>query len=107
MAVTIGIYMPSFVSAVRSRDYRGMQRLLVILATMLVGLSGIVVSIIGAGDADIAKHEFLFTLAFDLITFQAVASVIGRGISSRKSMPAAPPALPAQDYPTLNRGVGI
>ncbi|MFD1903370.1 hypothetical protein ACFSQ7_03245 [Paenibacillus rhizoplanae] len=84
-----------------------MQRLLVILATMLVGLSGIVVSIIGAGDADIAKHEFLFTLAFDLITFQAVASVIGRGISSRKSMPAAPPALPAQDYPTLNRGVGI
>ncbi|NQX46366.1 hypothetical protein HQN87_13575 [Paenibacillus tritici] len=106
MAVTIGVYMPSFVRSLRTRDYRGMQRLLLILATMLVGLSGIVVSIIGAGDADIAKHEFLFTLAFDLITFQVVSSVIGRGMSSRKSMPAAPPALPATDYTTLNRGVG-
>lgn len=77
MAVTIGVYMPSFVRSIRTRDFRGMQRLLVILATMLVGLSGIVVSIIGAGDADIAKHEFLFTLAFDLIIFQTAASVIG------------------------------
>lgn len=107
MAVITGVYMPSFVAAVRARDYRGMQRLFVILATMLVGLSGIVVSIIGAGDADIAKHEFLFTLAFDLITFQAIASVIGRGISSRKSMPAAPPSVPAQDYAALNNGVSI
>ncbi|WP_340026356.1 hypothetical protein MHI24_14830 [Paenibacillus sp. FSL K6-1096] len=106
MAVIIGVYMPSFVSAVRARDFRGMQRLLVILATMLAGLSGIVVSIIGAGDADIAKHEFLFTLAFDLITFQAVASVIGRGLSAKKPLPAAPPVLPAGDYSSLNKGVG-
>jgi hypothetical protein len=107
MAVITGVYMPSFVSAVRSRDYRGMQRLFVILATMLVGLSGIVVSIIGAGDADIAKHEFLFTLAFDLVTFQAISSVIGRGISSKKSMPAAPPASPAKEYAPLHNGVSI
>ncbi|AIQ32939.1 membrane protein [Paenibacillus sp. FSL P4-0081] len=107
MAVITGVYMPSFVSAVRARDYRGMQRLFVILATMLVGLSGIVVSIIGAGDADIAKHEFLFTLAFDLITFQVISSVIGRGISSRKSMPAAPPSVPAPEYAALNNGVSI
>lgn len=84
-----------------------MQRLLVILATMLVGLSGIVVSIIGAGDADIAKHEFLFTLAFDLIIFQTAASVIGRGISSRRSVPSAPSARPLKEYPALNKGVGM
>ncbi|MEK3900309.1 MULTISPECIES: glycan biosynthesis hexose transferase WsfD [unclassified Paenibacillus] len=107
MAVTIGVYMPSFARSVRTRDFRGMQRLLVILATMLVGLSGIVVSIIGAGDADIAKHEFLFTLAFDLIIFQTAASVIGRGISSRRSVPSAPSARPLKEYPALNKGVGM
>ena len=105
MAVITGVYMPSFVAAVRSRDYRGMQRLLLILATMLVGLSGIVVSIIGAGDADIAKHEFLFTLSFDLVSFLTVASCIGRGLSTKKAVPAAPPALPVQDYTAQNEGV--
>ncbi|WNS42448.1 hypothetical protein [Paenibacillus sp. MMS20-IR301] len=107
MAVITGVYMPSFVSAVRARDYRGMQRMFVIAATLLVGLSGIVVSIIGAGDADIAKHEFLFTLAFDLITFLAASSFIGRGISSKKSAPAGPPVLPAPEYPALQKGVSI
>lgn len=107
MAVIAGVYMPSFISALRSRNFRGMQRMFVILATMLVGLSGIVVSIIGAGDADIAKHEFLFTLAFDLITFTALSSAIGRGISSRRPAPAGPPVLPAGEYPAMQKGVSI
>lgn len=81
MAVIIGIFTPSFVTAAKAGNFRGLQRLLLIIATMLVGLSGIFVSIIGAGDADIAKHEFLFTLSFDLVTFFTVSSVIGRGSS--------------------------
>jgi hypothetical protein len=45
---------------------------------ILAGLSGIVASIIGAGDADLAKHEFLFTAAFDMVTYLTIADVIRR-----------------------------
>lgn len=81
MVLVIGLYMPSFVAAIKSRNFRGMQRMVLIVATIGVGLSGIFVSIIGAGDADISKHEFLFTLSFDLVTFLTVSSVIGRRVS--------------------------
>lgn len=81
MVLVIGLYMPSFVAAIKLRDFRGMQRMALIVATIGVGLSGIFVSIIGAGDADISKHEFLFTLSFDLVTFLTISSVIGRRVS--------------------------
>ncbi|MNH29533.1 hypothetical protein D3C79_897710 [compost metagenome] len=55
---------------------------MLILASLAIGLSGIMVSIIGAGDADISKHEFLFTLAFDLVSLLAVSGVVGRRVSS-------------------------
>ena len=58
--------------------------MVLIVATIGVGLSGIFVSIIGAGDADISKHEFLFTLSFDLVTFLTVSSVIGRRVSRNR-----------------------
>lgn len=113
MAVVTGVYMPSFIAAVKQRDVRRMQRSVLILATMLVGLSGIFVSIIGAGDADIAKHEFLFTLSFDLVTFLAVSDVIGRVWLRKKlsgAIPAAPevpvvPAVPAAQYTGTKEGV--
>ncbi|WP_187355188.1 hypothetical protein ['Paenibacillus yunnanensis' Narsing Rao et al. 2020] len=89
MAVTLGMYMPSFVQAVKLRDARGMQRLVLIAAAMLVGLSGIFVSIIGAGDADIAKHEFLFTLSFDLVLVLTVSGVAGRVFGAERKFPAA------------------
>lgn len=103
MAVITGIYMPSFVAAVKARNFRSMQRLMLIVATMLVGLSGIFVSIIGAGDADIAKHEFLFTQSFDLVSFLVLSSVINRGFRARRKLPAAPPIAPA---PPANSGAG-
>lgn len=96
MAVIIGVYMPSFVAAAKLRDFRGMQRLMLIVSTMLVGLSGIFVSIIGAGDADVAKHEFLFTLSFDLITFLALSGMAGRLFLVQTFGPAAPDDLPVQ-----------
>lgn len=80
-ALVVGLYMPSFLAAIKSRNFRGMQRMVLIVATIGIGLSGIFVSIIGAGDADISKHEFLFTLSFDLVTFMTLASVIGRRAS--------------------------
>jgi hypothetical protein len=38
------------------------------------------VSIIGAGDADLAKHEFVFTAAFDIVTFLLVSDLIHRSL---------------------------
>lgn len=84
MVLVIGLYMPSFIAAIKSRNFRGIQRMVLIVATIGVGLSGIFVSIIGAGDADISKHEFLFTLSFDLVTFLTVSSVIGRRVSRNR-----------------------
>ncbi|MBD8499303.1 hypothetical protein [Paenibacillus arenosi] len=74
--IIIGLYMPSFIKAVKDKHMRHIQRLPLILGIMLLGLSGILVSIIGAGDADLSKHEFLFTAAFDLVTFVAIADAI-------------------------------
>lgn len=78
MIVIVGLYLPSFVAAVRHRHIRNMQRLPLIVMMILMGLSGILVSIVGAGDADLSKHEFLFTLAFDIIMFTAVSDAIRR-----------------------------
>lgn len=75
-------YAPSFWAAVKARDPRGSQKLILIVTTAGIGLSGMVVSIIGAGDADLAKHEFLFTVAFDLVTFLAVADAVGKSFSA-------------------------
>ncbi|MNP81988.1 hypothetical protein D3C76_1804900 [compost metagenome] len=64
-----------------------------------MGLSGIFVSIVGAGDADLAKHEFLFTLTFDLILLLLLSDIIGQSLMShrepvvREKTPA--PAVPA------------
>ncbi|MBW4085679.1 hypothetical protein [Paenibacillus sp. S150] len=102
MALVIGLYMPSCVRAARARDMRGLQRMVLILASMGVGLSGIFVSIIGAGDADISKHEFLFTLSFDLVTFMLAASVIGRKAAASRR----PAATAAGQYTEVQESVG-
>lgn len=78
ISLIIGLYMPSFVAAVKARHTRHMLRLPMIVLMILMGLAGIAVSIIGAGDADLAKHEFVFTATFDIVTFAAVADAIRR-----------------------------
>ncbi|MEK8126497.1 hypothetical protein WMW72_01065 [Paenibacillus filicis] len=76
--VVMGLYMPSFIAAIRARRMRLVLRLPLITMMILVGLSGILVSIIGAGDADLSKHEFLFTASFDLVSFLTIADLIAR-----------------------------
>ncbi|MCM3629678.1 hypothetical protein M3194_20265 [Paenibacillus glycanilyticus] len=73
MVVIAGLYAPSFYRAVKERSLRRALRLPVILMMMLSGLCAMAVSVIGAGDADLAKHEFLFAVAFDLVTFWTIA----------------------------------
>lgn len=105
MLAVIGLYSPSFIAAFKARDARGMQRMVLIIAAIGVGLSGILVSIIGAGDADIAKHEFLFTQSFDLVTFLTAANVIGRRVKG-KYEPAAT-TLASRNDPQSPKGVSI
>ncbi|WP_342563519.1 hypothetical protein NST84_29295 [Paenibacillus sp. FSL R7-0345] len=101
MVLVIGLYTPSFITALKARDARGMQRMALLAASMAVGLSGIMVSIIGAGDADISKHEFLFTLAFDLVSVLAISGVIGRRVSGSRE----PAAGMATRMPKVQKGV--
>ncbi|UHA73540.1 glycosyltransferase family 39 protein [Paenibacillus sp. 481] len=75
--LVVGLYVPSFLEAVKARNMRHMLRLSLMVSMILMGLSGIFVSIVGAGDADLSKHEFLFTAVFDVVTFATVADAIG------------------------------
>ncbi len=78
MIVVVGLYIPSFAAAIKERAIRRLLRLPLILMMLAIGLSGILVSLIGAGDADLAKHQFLFTAAFDLVTFMTISDLIRR-----------------------------
>ncbi|MBV4419794.1 hypothetical protein KM800_10750 [Clostridium tyrobutyricum] len=46
------------------------------LYVFLVGVSQIFISIIGAGDADLAKHVFMFNVTFDLMFLYSVCLII-------------------------------
>lgn len=76
--VIVGLFSPSFIAALKTKDRKAMIRLPLIVTLIFIGLSAILVSIIGAGDADLAKHQFLFTACFDVVTYIAVTSWIGR-----------------------------
>jgi hypothetical protein len=78
MIVIAGLYAPSFYKAVKARSLRRALRLPVVLMMMASGLCAMGVAVIGAGDADIAKHEFLFAVAFDLVTFWTIADLVCR-----------------------------
>jgi len=84
MLAIIGLYAPHFFAAIKAKHVRSMVRLPLILMMIFMGLSGIFVSIIGAGDADLSKHEFLFTAAFDLVTFTVIADAISRNLWQNK-----------------------
>jgi len=82
IVIMIGLFVPSFITAFKARDKRGMLPLPLIVTLILIGLSAILVSIVGAGDADLAKHQFLFTASFDVVTYAAVCSLIARRLWS-------------------------
>ncbi|WP_407867267.1 hypothetical protein [Paenibacillus sp. P36] len=81
----IGLYVPSFIHAIRSQQWRKATKLPIVILLISMGLSGIFVSIIGAGDADLAKHEFLFTLTFDLVSLLTVRDLIAKQLWSTES----------------------
>ncbi|MBH5317531.1 hypothetical protein I6N90_06835 [Paenibacillus sp. GSMTC-2017] len=79
VVIVCGLYLASFIGALKRKNIRDAIKLPLMVMMILVGLSGIAVSIIGAGDADLAKHLFLFTVMFDLVTFITIADALGVG----------------------------
>lgn len=57
-------------------NYKDPCRDVILAFIILAGLSQFAVSIIGAGDADLSKHVFLYNVAFDLVNFICGASII-------------------------------
>ncbi|WP_206109178.1 hypothetical protein [Paenibacillus sp. HB172176] len=84
--IVAGMYIPAFISAIRNRQLRQAFRLPIIVAMIAIALSSMVIAIVGAGDADLAKHEFLFTVMFDLITFLTFSDLISRRIWQNESL---------------------
>ena len=72
---TIGFIVIWFILAV-ALTFRDKGKCTIVFFSILMGLSQIGVSIIGAGDADLAKHMFLYNVVFDLINFLGGAVLI-------------------------------
>jgi len=56
-----------YIKAYKTKDYTMIFKEEAYFYIFLVGLSQIVISVIGAGDADLAKHVFMYNMSFDLI----------------------------------------
>ncbi len=80
--------------------YKQRLKQIIIFAVILAGLSQILVSIIGAGDADLAKHVFLYNVAFDTVNVILAAHVIAfidSKFKQKAALKAAKKAQEAQD----------
>ena len=95
MFLVAGLYLPSLIAALKARNLRQAQRSLLLFTAIGIGLVSILVSIMGAGDADLAKHEFLFTLVFDLVCFTLFADLLARSVFV---YPAPPEKLRTSGY---------
>jgi hypothetical protein len=57
--------------------YKKRSKMLMVFGLILIGLSQVLVSIIGAGDADLAKHIFLYNVSFDIVNVILIANIAG------------------------------
>lgn len=57
-------------------------QMIVIASMVLIGLSQIGVSIIAAGDADLGKHIFLFSIVFDFVNLIGISYILTKWIAS-------------------------
>lgn len=55
---------------------RNKQKLMIVLCVAVMGIIQVGTSIIGAGDADLSKHIFMYNVAFDLISFICFAPIL-------------------------------
>lgn len=77
-ALYYGGLMKFYIGRFKDSDYRGMIRMEAFGLMGLIGLLQFSVSFLGAGDADMAKHLFLFNVCFDFMFFAMVIYVINQ-----------------------------
>ncbi|AOR23541.1 hypothetical protein [Clostridium taeniosporum] len=69
--LTIGFYLyisiSRFLRSIKNSDKKIQLKEITYFYVFLVGLSQVVISVIGAGDADLSKHVFMYNMTFDLI----------------------------------------
>ncbi len=84
-----------WIAIVLGLNFENKKQMMVLGCAITLGLAQIVVSIIGAGDADLAKHIFLYNVAFDLTNYILVSTVFLKWIDRRreKSISATPATL--------------
>ncbi|WP_252229701.1 hypothetical protein [Clostridium sp. ZBS15] len=68
---TIAIYLylsiDRFLRAIKDNNKKIQLKEITYFYVFLVGISQIIISVIGAGDADLSKHVFMYNMTFDLI----------------------------------------
>lgn len=83
--------------------YKKRRKALLVLGVFLIGVSQIIVSTIGAGDTDLAKHLFLYNEAFDMINVILLANIIRffdeKYQKRRAKLAAAPQEEPNAEQP--------
>ncbi|WP_239256621.1 hypothetical protein [Listeria ilorinensis] len=60
----------------RERDYRGLLRLDLVMMLLMIGFSVLLITIVGDGEADLAKHEFMFNICFDISIVMMATSLL-------------------------------
>lgn len=71
----IAYFIISFKGYIRAIKGKNISRILMeesYIYVFLAGFSQVIISVIGAGDADLTKHVFLFNLTFDLMFINAI-----------------------------------
>lgn len=75
-SIVIGIFLPNFVRGIKTKRYHEILGFPLVFVLLLFAFSAMAVSILGAGDADLSKHQFLFTVSFDVITIITIAEMM-------------------------------
>ncbi|WP_088810363.1 MULTISPECIES: hypothetical protein [Listeria] len=87
VAVTSG-YSRGIIQKWHLGDFRGMLRLDLVLILVGTSFSVLLTTIVGDGEADLAKHEFLFNVCFDIVLLMVLASLtelVGKQIAKRRA----------------------
>ncbi len=86
IALIIYIYgtIRRYIKGYKNKDYNIVFKEEAYFYIFLVGLSQIVISVVGAGDADLAKHVFMYNMSFDLILIYLISTKLQK-IQQKKS----------------------
>ncbi|NFK76595.1 hypothetical protein FDB07_14975, partial [Clostridium botulinum] len=75
--IVIYLYLSTsrFLKAIKNNNKKIQLKEITYFYVFLVGISQIITSVIGAGDADLSKHVFMYNMAFDLIFIYIISLI--------------------------------